>query len=84
MAMCKTFNVADLYDYHSTKQLYPYWNSKMSSFKKKGADVKNQDQIRPKQSQNQQADDCQYMHVNRLQSTAEIQLSTWISRESGS
>jgi len=39
MAMFKIFNVADRYEYHSTKQLYPNYNSRMSSFEERGTDV---------------------------------------------
>ena len=36
MAMFKTFNVADLYDYHPTEQLYPDYNSRTVLLKRKG------------------------------------------------
>jgi len=36
MTMSKTFNVADLYDYHPPKQLYPDNNSRTDSFKEGG------------------------------------------------
>jgi len=39
MAMFKIFNVADLYEYHSTEQLYPNYNLRMSSFEEGGTDV---------------------------------------------
>jgi len=42
MTMSKTFSVADLYDYFPTKQLYPDYNSKTSSFKEGRADVGDQ------------------------------------------
>ena len=42
MAMSKTFNVGDLYDYHSTVQLYPDDNSMTNSFKGGGTDVRDQ------------------------------------------
>jgi len=48
MAMAKTFNVVDLYDYHPTKQLYPDDNSKMSSFEEVGIDVRDQEQQQTK------------------------------------
>ena len=39
MAMSKTFNVVDLYAYYPTKQLYPEYNSRASSFKEGGTDA---------------------------------------------
>ena len=39
MSMSKTFNVVDLYDYHPTRQLYPDYNSRTSSFEEGGSDV---------------------------------------------
>jgi len=39
MAVSKTFNVEDLYTYHPTKQLYPKYNSRASSFEDGGTDV---------------------------------------------
>jgi len=39
MAMSKTFNVADLYDYYPPEQLYPDYNLSASSFKEGGIDV---------------------------------------------
>jgi len=42
MAMFKTFNVTDLYEYHLIKQLYPYYNSTTSSFEEEGTDMRDQ------------------------------------------
>ena len=39
MVMSKIFSVADLYDYHPTKQLHPDWDSRTSSFEEGGTDV---------------------------------------------
>ena len=36
MTMSKTFNVTYLYEYHSTEQLYPDYNSRMSYFEEEG------------------------------------------------
>ena len=35
MAMSKTFNVADLCEYHPTEQLYPNYNLRISSFEER-------------------------------------------------
>ena len=42
MTMSKTFKIADLYSYYPTKQLYPNYNSRSSSFEEGGTDVGNQ------------------------------------------
>ena len=42
IAMSKTFNMANLYDYHPTKQLYPDYNSRTSYFEEEGTDVVDQ------------------------------------------
>jgi len=43
MTLSKTFNMADLYEHHPTEQLYPYYNSRTSSFEERGIDIGNQD-----------------------------------------
>ena len=52
MAMSKTFNVADLYGYYPTKQLYPDYNSRTSSFEEGRTDVGDQ----AARQENQQAE----------------------------
>ena len=47
MVMFKTFNVADLYEYYPTKQLYSDYNSRMSSFEEGGTDVGDQGRSKP-------------------------------------
>ena len=42
MTMSKTFKIADLYSYYPTKQLYPNYNSRSSSFEEGGTDVGDQ------------------------------------------
>ena len=39
MTMSKTFNVADLYEYHLTERLYPDCNSRTYSFEEGETDV---------------------------------------------
>ena len=39
IAMSKTFNVPDLYAFHSTQQLYPENNSRTSSFEERGTNI---------------------------------------------
>jgi len=43
MAMSKTFNMADLYEYHPIEQLYSDYNSRMSCFDEGGTDIGDQD-----------------------------------------
>jgi len=40
MAMSKIFNLVDLYAYYPTKQLYPEYNLRASSFEEGGTDVR--------------------------------------------
>ena len=42
MTMSKTFNVANIYEYHPTKQLYLDYNLKVSSLKDIATDVGDQ------------------------------------------
>ena len=42
MAMSKTFNEVDLYEYHPTEQLNLDYNSRTNSFKGEGPDVGDQ------------------------------------------
>ena len=46
MVISKTFNVAQLYEYHPTEQLYSNHNSRKSSFEERGIDVEDQDTCR--------------------------------------
>ena len=52
MTMFKIFNVADLYEYHPTEQLYLDYNLMTSSFEEGGTDVGDQDRAyRQRQTQ---------------------------------
>jgi len=50
MKMSKIFSVANLYEYHPTKQLYSNYNSRTSSFEERGTDVGDQGRSKPRQS----------------------------------
>ena len=47
MTMSKTFNVADICEYHPTKQLYSYYNSRTSSFEEGATDIRDKGRSKP-------------------------------------
>ena len=55
MAMSKIFNMADLYEYHPIEQLYPDFNSRMSSFEEGDIDVGDQCRGRPRQQREKES-----------------------------